>query len=62
MQFRRAAGCGVGNKNSAQRSNSYQKFVVQIASLSRVCVSSPAPQSERTPPRSDRLDGIAGPQ
>jgi hypothetical protein len=45
-----------GDKNSAQRSNSYKKFEVQISWLSRV-YSTPPHQTER-----DRRDGIAGPQ
>jgi hypothetical protein len=36
-------GCGGGNRNSAQPSNLYQKFVVQIAWLSRVYNPPPHP-------------------
>jgi hypothetical protein len=46
-------GCGGGNVNSAQRSNLYQKFVVPMASLGRVYISSSAPQFERIEPQGE---------
>jgi hypothetical protein len=44
-------GCGGGNINLAQRSNWYHEFLVPIASLGRVYISSSAPQSERKAPK-----------